>query len=70
VTVRSGQLRQVGWRLGGGSYLSSSDPRLHFGLGDAGRIDEVEIAWPSGRVDRYHNLAADREHFLTESGQK
>ena len=35
---------------GGGSYLSSSDPRVHFGLGDATRIDRLEIRWPSGKA--------------------
>ncbi len=36
---------------GGGSYISSSDPRVHFGLGDAKRIDRLEIRWPSGKVE-------------------
>jgi hypothetical protein len=36
---------------GGGSYLSSSDPNVHFGLGDTTRIDRLEIRWPGGRVD-------------------
>ena len=52
-----GLLAQVGSRKllrtidGGGSYLSSSDPRVHFGLGDATRIDRLEIRWPSGKVE-------------------
>ena len=36
---------------GGGSYISSSDLRVHFGLGDAKRIDRLEIHWPSGKVE-------------------
>ena len=36
----------------GGAYVSQSDLRLHFGLGDAKRVEEVEIHWPSGRVSR------------------
>ena len=36
---------------GGGSYLSSSDPQVHFGLGNATRIDRLEIRWPSGKVE-------------------
>ena len=39
VTVTAGGRRQSGWRIGGGSYQSASDPRLHFGLGDAERVD-------------------------------
>jgi hypothetical protein len=66
VVVESGGRRQVAWRIGGGSYLSASDPRLHFGLGTAGRVDAVEVTWPSGRVDRYRNLPVDTGYWLRE----
>src|SRR5262249_39218575 len=59
VAVTAGGRRQVAQRSGGGSYLSASDPRLHFGLGGAARIEVVEVTWPSGRIDRYRDLAAD-----------
>jgi hypothetical protein len=57
---------QVAARLGGGSYLSASDPRLHFGLGAALKADRVEVTWPSGRRDRYQGLIADRGYRLRE----
>ena len=57
---------QAAWRLGGGSFLSASDPRLHFGLGEASRIEAIEVRWPSGRVDRYTDLAADTAYLLRE----
>jgi hypothetical protein len=66
VVLEADGLRQVSWRLGGGSYLSASDPRLHFGLGPARRIDRLEIHWPSGRVDRFRHLDADRAYRLQE----
>jgi hypothetical protein len=50
----------------GGSYLSQNDTRVHFGLGTANRIDRVEIIWPSGKVEKLSNLAADRFYFLLE----
>ena len=34
--------------ISGGSYISSNDPRVHFGLGDASSAGSVEIHWPSG----------------------
>jgi hypothetical protein len=68
VTIRAGGRRQVRWRSGGGSYLSAGDPRLHFGLGDAGRVAEAEVLWPSGRIDRFSNLDADVEYRLREGG--
>jgi hypothetical protein len=64
VTV-AGRTR-VAARLGGGSYLSASDHRLHFGLGPARTVDRVEVTWPSGRRDRYHGLAADAGYRLHE----
>src|SRR5262249_44861396 len=57
---------QVAARLGGGSYLSASDHRLHFGLGPAREVDRVEVTWPSGRLDRYQGLAADARYRLRE----
>ncbi|WP_165226704.1 FG-GAP-like repeat-containing protein [Aquisphaera insulae] len=66
VVVTSGGRRLTSWRIGGGSYQSSSDPRLHFGLGPVDRVDLVEVTWPSGRVDRHGPLAADRGYRLRE----
>jgi hypothetical protein len=44
----------------GSSYLSSEDPRVHFGLGDAMRITRLEVRLPDGRVLRRANLGVDR----------
>jgi thioredoxin-like negative regulator of GroEL len=66
VTVRSGGRRQVSARVGGGSYQSACDPRLHFGLGASGRFEEVEVRWPSGRVDRFRDLPAGTGYRLRE----
>ena len=39
-------------RSSGGSFLSVHDPRLHFGLGEAKRVDTVEIRWPNGKTEK------------------
>jgi hypothetical protein len=54
-------------KTGGGSYLSSHDPRLVLGLGTAS-VDWVEVEWPrpSGRVERFTGLAANRYVTLVE----
>ena len=44
----------------GGSYLSSNDSRVHFGLGASRRAKLLELNWPSGKVQRLENVAADR----------
>ena len=67
VTVTADGRRQTAWRIGGGSYASSSDPRLHFGMGSAGTVNEVEIRWPSGLVQCFRDLAADRAYEMREA---
>jgi hypothetical protein len=44
---------------GGMSYLSASDPRIHFGLGKRTKIESLVITWPSGQVDKLANVAID-----------
>jgi tetratricopeptide (TPR) repeat protein len=68
VTIKAGGRTRRGWRYGGGSFQSASDPRVHFGLGQD-RIDEVEVRWPSGQVDRFANLQSDRSYRLREGDQ-
>jgi hypothetical protein len=67
VEVESGALRQIDEVRSGGSYLSQSDLRLHFGLGAATRADRVTVRWPSGTVDTMRGIPADR-HVVIEEG--
>jgi len=53
---------------GGGSYLSQSDLRVHFGLGAEREVPAVQVSWPSGAHQEFHNLAAD-EFYLIEEGR-
>jgi tetratricopeptide (TPR) repeat protein len=66
VVVVTASRRQVAQRVGGGSYLSACDGRLHFGLGASTSVESVEVRWPSGRLDRWRNLAADTGYLLRE----
>jgi hypothetical protein len=50
----------------GSSFESSSDPRLHFGLGTATKVDSILIHWPSGKVDKLGPEAADEELVVRE----
>ncbi len=56
---------QVRELLSQSSYLSSNDPRIHFGLGSANSVD-VEVRWPLGLVERLTNIAANQLVFLVE----
>ena len=47
-------------------YISQNDPRLHFGLGAEARMGEVEIKWPSGKVEVLRDLPADFIYSIVE----
>jgi enediyne biosynthesis protein E4 len=64
--VTSSGMTQTADVRSGGSYLSQNDLRVHFGLGSATKVDEVEIRWPSGTVDVLKNLAADQFYSVLE----
>ena len=68
VYLTSNGMRQRGDVLSGGSYMSSNDQRVHFGLGDATTVSEVEIHWPSGAVEKVKLPAVDRI-FTVEEGK-
>jgi hypothetical protein len=66
VRIVAGGITQTDEIHSGGSYLSQNDTRVHFGLGTANKIDNLEILWPSGKVEKLSNLAADKFYFLLE----
>jgi len=45
----------------GSSFLSTEDPRLHFGLGDRAEVDEITVRWPDGRVQQYQDVATGQQ---------
>lgn len=66
VTVTAGKLVQIDEVRGGGSYLSSNDQRLHFGLGAEPTMKEVKIEWPSGATEELANIPADNIYTIVE----
>jgi hypothetical protein len=70
VYVTANGMRQRGDVLSGGSYLSSNDPRPHFGLGAATKVDAIEVHWPSGKVEKFTVPGVDRIVTLTEGAGK
>jgi enediyne biosynthesis protein E4 len=58
VRVVAGGITQLDEVRSGGSYLSSNDHRIHFGLGTTAKVDRIEIEWPSGQKDLVENAAA------------
>jgi hypothetical protein len=67
VYLTANRMRQRGDVLSGGSYLSSNDMRVHFGLGNSDKVDQLEIHWPSGAMEKVTLPAVDRIYTITES---
>ncbi len=67
VTWKSGDLLRHRSKVGGGSYLSSHDPRMVLGLGPRTQIDWLEVEWPQpGSRQRFAGLPIDRYIAITE----
>lgn len=60
VVVEAGGRKQTRWYVAGGSYCSASDPRFHFGLGDAAKADRVTVTWRGGGETVRTDVEADR----------
>jgi hypothetical protein len=66
IKVKAAGMVQTDEIHSGNSYLSQNDMRLHFGLANAKTVEEVEIRWPSGKVETLKDLAADKLYPVLE----
>lgn len=68
VTYQAGDLKQERTKVGGGSFLSSHDPRMVLGIGKRTKIDWLEVKWPqpSGKTERFTELPLDRYVTIVE----
>jgi hypothetical protein len=70
VTVRAGGRRWKRWVNPAYSYLCSNDPRAHFGLGSAERVDAIEVLWPDGTEEYFPGQPVDRLVLLRKGAGK
>jgi enediyne biosynthesis protein E4 len=70
VYVTANGMKQRGDVISGGSYLSTNDPRPHFGLGHATTVEAIEVHWPSGKVENFIVPGVDRIVTITEGTGK
>jgi enediyne biosynthesis protein E4 len=54
--------------MSGSSYYSQNDLRLHFGLGEANRVDRIDIHWPSGQKESLSNIPVN-QLIVVKEGQ-
>jgi hypothetical protein len=66
--LKAGPLEQVRELTLARGYLSADEPVVHFGLGEQTKIERLRVAWPSGHVQEFADLAADRFYTITEPG--
>jgi hypothetical protein len=66
VTVSAAGHNQLQEVRSGGGYISQSDFRLHFGLGKAAKAETVEVKWPSGQRQVFHDVEADKFYLIEE----
>ncbi len=66
MTVHSDVGKIVAYRFGGGSYQSTSDPRLHIGLGASNKPMRIEITWPSGTNEGFENVSPNAFYRIRE----
>jgi enediyne biosynthesis protein E4 len=69
LVLRSAKLEQIREIKSGGSYASHNDMRAHFGLGSIEQIDELEIRWPSGKVEKRQNVKPNQILVIEEGKQ-
>ena len=72
ITYQAGDLKRRHMKVGGGSYLSSHDPRVVLGLGQRNKLDWLEIKWPapSTTVERFTDVPIDRYITIVEGQGK
>lgn len=66
VTIKAGGMTQFNEVRSGGSYLSQNDLRIHFGLAASTKMDSVDVLWPSGKTESFHDVPADFIYTIVE----
>jgi hypothetical protein len=66
IRVTAGEVTQTRTVRSASGYLSQSDPRIHFGLGDAVVADEIELRWPDGALQLLADIDADQVLVVTQ----
>jgi hypothetical protein len=60
ISIQAGGRRWSRWINPGYSFECSNDPRAHFGVGKATRVDDIQVIWPDGNEEVFPGAAADQ----------
>ncbi|HVJ08538.1 MAG TPA: CRTAC1 family protein [Acidisarcina sp.] len=69
IRLKSCGKTQFSYITNGDGYMSHNDSRVHFGLGTCTKIDDVEITWPSGKIQLIHDVPINKYVKIEESGR-
>ena len=70
IKIVAGGKEQIAQRKSASGYLSQSDPRIHFGLGDLDMVDSIVIFWPSGNITELEKVKAGQFLTINETGDE
>jgi hypothetical protein len=70
VSIEAAGRRQIDQVMSGGSYYSQNDMALYFGLGPATRVSRMEVRWPSGIIQEFKDIPANRRVLITEGSSQ
>ena len=70
VRLTAGGMTRLQFISGGNSFAGQSSARVHFGLGDVAKIDQIEVRWPAGEREVFTGLAVDRIQKIVEGSGK
>ena len=66
VRATAGEVTRSAYVMPGSSYCSSSDPRLHFGLGAATGVSSLTVRWPGGKTETFGPFTAGKVHEVRQ----
>ena len=70
VRLTAGGMTRLQFISGGNSFAGQSSSRVHFGLGDAAKIDQIEVRWPAGEREVFTGLAVDKIQKIVEGSSR
>ena len=70
VRLKAGGMTRLQFISGGNSFAGQSSNRVHFGLGDVAKIDQIEVRWPMGQREVFTGLTVDKLNKIVEGSGK
>ena len=70
VRLKAGGMNRLQFISGGNSFAGQSSNRVHFGLGEVAKVDQIEVRWPTGQREVFTGIAVDKLNKIVEGSGK